>query len=99
MFTDRAVEVCSRRVGNGCDLKLREFVDGVCELWVCDCKRNFLFVFDCVQERGKHGRYFALGECCSFVQGSGCAVEFLELLELETVGSPSVTAVLFYAGS
>lgn len=55
MFSDCAVDVGGGRVGDGGDVELRELVDGVSKLGVCDSERDLLLVLDVVEEGGKHG--------------------------------------------
>jgi len=83
VLTDGAVDVVGGRVGDALDVKLGKLGDGRTELGVGNSELDLLLVLQGVEQRGEHGSDLAVGESGGLLEGSGGAVELLELLELE----------------
>jgi len=83
VLTNGTVDVVGGRVGDALDFKLGELGDGLTQLGVGNCELNLLLILQGVEQRCEHGSDLAIGESGGLLEGSGGAVELLELLELE----------------
>lgn len=77
-----AIELDCLGLDNGCDVELRQLVDGCAESCVGDSKRHFFFVFEGLEQLGQHGGNLALSEAGHLLETLRCAIPFDDLLEL-----------------
>jgi hypothetical protein len=83
VLTDGTVDVVGGGIGDALNVELGQLADRLTELGVGNGELDLLLVLEGVEQRGEHGGDLAIGESGSLLEGSGGAVELLELLELE----------------